>query len=126
MGRKKITADEHEINAAIGARIRLRRRVLSISQERLSEAIGVTYQQVQKYESGANRIGASHLLNLSRALDVPVSFFFDIGQGEEPSISDVNLLGRDILDLSRAFERIKSEKHRKAVISLARSLGDEP
>src|SRR5689334_21165977 len=61
----------------VGARLRLRRNMLGLSQERLGEAIGLTFQQVQKYERGANRIGASRLHELSRVLDVPVSFFFD-------------------------------------------------
>jgi transcriptional regulator with XRE-family HTH domain len=61
----------------VGARVRLRRNMLGLSQEKLGEAIGLTFQQVQKYERGANRIGASRLHELSRVLDVPVSFFFD-------------------------------------------------
>src|SRR6202012_596679 len=65
------------IDAHVGARVRLRRTLLGMSQEKLGEAIGLTFQQVQKYERGANRIGASRLYDLSRVLDVPVSFFFD-------------------------------------------------
>src|SRR3954462_12063224 len=65
------------IDIRVGARLRLRRNMLGLSQEKLGEAIGLTFQQVQKYERGANRIGASRLHELSRVLDVPVSFFFD-------------------------------------------------
>ena len=65
------------IDIHVGSRVRLRRNMLGLSQERLGEAIGLTFQQVQKYERGANRIGASRLHDLSRVLDVPVSFFFD-------------------------------------------------
>src|SRR5277367_1577262 len=65
------------IDTHVGARVRLRRTLLGMSQEKLGEAIGLTFQQVQKYERGANRIGASRLFDLSRVLDVPVSFFFD-------------------------------------------------
>src|ERR1051325_4708248 len=65
------------IDVRVGARLRLRRNMLGLSQEKLGEAIGLTFQQVQKYERGANRIGASRLYELSRILDVPVSFFFD-------------------------------------------------
>src|ERR1700686_1182510 len=61
----------------VGARVRLRRTLLGMSQEKLGDAIGLTFQQVQKYERGANRVGASRLFDLSRVLDVPVSFFFD-------------------------------------------------
>jgi len=65
------------IDAHVGARIRLRRTLMGMSQERLGEALGLTFQQVQKYERGVNRVGASRLFDLSRALDVPISFFFD-------------------------------------------------
>src|ERR1700683_3458182 len=65
------------IDVHVGARLRLRRTLLGMSQEKLGQAIGLTFQQVQKYERGANRIGASRLYDLSRVLDVPVSFFFE-------------------------------------------------
>src|ERR1700759_1086976 len=65
------------VDVHVGSRVRLRRTLLGMSQEKLGEAIGLTFQQVQKYERGANRIGASRLFDLSRVLDVPVSFFFD-------------------------------------------------
>src|SRR5205085_9597489 len=65
------------IDVQVGSRVRLRRNMLGLSQEKLGEAIGLTFQQVQKYERGANRIGASRLHDLSQVLDVPVSFFFD-------------------------------------------------
>jgi transcriptional regulator with XRE-family HTH domain len=65
------------IDIHVGTRIRLRRTLLGMSQERLGEALGLTFQQVQKYERGVNRVGASRLFDLSRVLDVPISFFFD-------------------------------------------------
>src|SRR6476620_12335762 len=65
------------VDVHVGSRVRLRRTLLGMSQERLGEAIGLTFQQVQKYERGANRVGASRLFDLSRVLDVPVSFFFE-------------------------------------------------
>ena len=75
-GRPK-TEIPNPIDVRVGARLRLRRNMLGLSQEKLGEAIGLTFQQVQKYERGANRIGASRLHELSRVLDVPISFFFD-------------------------------------------------
>src|SRR4051794_36803227 len=75
-GRPKI-GTPNPIDVRVGVRLRLRRNMLGLSQERLGEMIGLTFQQVQKYERGANRIGASRLHELSRVLDVPVSFFFD-------------------------------------------------
>src|SRR5262249_48682224 len=65
------------IDVHVGSRIRLRRTLLGMSQERLGEALGLTFQQVQKYERGVNRVGASRLFDLSRVLDVPISFFFE-------------------------------------------------
>jgi transcriptional regulator with XRE-family HTH domain len=67
----------HPIDVHVGSRVKLRRNMLGLSQEKLGEAIGLTFQQVQKYERGANRIGASRLHQLSKILDVPVSFFYD-------------------------------------------------
>src|SRR3954451_2836690 len=75
-GRPKIETP-NPIDVRVGARLRLRRNMLGLSQEKLGEAIELTFQQVQKYERGANRIGASRLYELSQVLDVPVSFFFD-------------------------------------------------
>src|SRR5579872_1601759 len=65
------------VDAHVGTRVRMRRTLLGMSQEKLGDSLGLTFQQVQKYERGANRVGASRLFELSRVLDVPVSFFFD-------------------------------------------------
>src|SRR3712207_3922396 len=67
----------NEIDAHVGSRLRLRRLLLGVSQERLGDALGLTFQQIQKYERGANRIGASRLYDLARAFDVPIGYFFD-------------------------------------------------
>ena len=71
------TGKPNAIDVHVGGRMRLRRTLLGLSQEKLGEAIGLTFQQVQKYERGTNRVGASRLFDLSRVLDVPVSYFFD-------------------------------------------------
>src|SRR6202167_6011622 len=76
LGRQK-SETPTPVDVQVGSRVRLRRNMLGLSQEKLGEAIGLTFQQVQKYERGANRIGASRLLELSRILDVPVQFFYD-------------------------------------------------
>src|SRR6187200_1628433 len=128
-GRRR-AADDDDANAKpnpidvhVGSRVRLRRTLLGMSQEKLGEAIGLTFQQVQKYERGANRIGASRLFDLSRVLDVPVSFFFDDmpadpdsiptadgsigGFGEEKSSSfePDPMAKRETLELVRAYYR---------------------
>src|SRR3954467_10378021 len=112
------------VDIHVGSRGRLRRTLLGMSQEKLGEAIGLTFQQVQKYERGANRIGASRLFDLSRVLDVPVSFFFDDmaneGAGGRGAFADTQdpfdrkeLSKRETLELPRAFEKIKDEGVRK-------------
>src|SRR4051794_1811541 len=113
-GRPKIETP-NPIDVRVGARLRLRRKMLGLSQEKLGDAIGLTFQQVQKYERGANRIGASRLYELSRALDVPVSFFFDetdpvrtpaTGSFAEPLVEAFEsdpLRETETLELVRAF-----------------------
>src|SRR6201987_1636903 len=117
-GRRK-SDKPNPIDVHVGSRVRLRRNMLGLSQEKLGEAIGLTFQQVQKYERGANRIGASRLLELSRVLDVPVSFFYDetdpvrapaIPTGfSEPSAGAVDsdpLRRRETVELVSAYYRI--------------------
>ncbi len=87
-GRMASKGFPNPIDVHVGTRIRLRRTLLGLSQEKLGEAIGLTFQQVQKYERGANRVGSSRLFDLSRVLDVPIAYFFDempgSGAGQEP------------------------------------------
>src|SRR6187401_2735678 len=100
----------------VGGRIRMRRNILGMSQEKLGEALGITFQQVQKYEKGVNRVGASRLQHIAHILQVPVEFFFDgaprapgqKGGGNAPSPSYVSdfLASSDGLALTRAFTRI--------------------
>ncbi len=127
------------IDVHVGSRVRLRRTLLGMSQEKLGEAIGLTFQQVQKYERGANRIGASRLYDLSRVLDVPVSFFFDdmpdqiqqqsprliAGVAEEPAEFEADPLSkRETLELVRAYYRIADPGVRKRVFELAKALAN--
>jgi transcriptional regulator with XRE-family HTH domain len=130
------------IDVHVGARIRLRRTLLGMSQERLGEALGLTFQQVQKYERGVNRVGASRLFDLSRVLDVPISFFFDDmpdslansfgGQAGRRTTSmmdmpegfaDDTLNRRETLELVRAYYRITDPAIRKRVFDLIKSMG---
>ncbi len=83
------------VDVHVGSRVRLRRTLLGISQEKLGEAIGLTFQQVQKYECGANRIGSSRLYDLGRVLDVPVSFFFDDMPEQAAAASPARLAAAD-------------------------------
>jgi len=118
----------------VGARVRMRRMMLSMSQEKLGDALGLTFQQVQKYEKGANRIGASRLQQISNILQVPVSFFFEgapnapghqvDGMSEAPSPAYVSdfLSTSDGLALTKAFMRIKDPKLRRRLVDLVEQM----
>jgi transcriptional regulator with XRE-family HTH domain len=128
-GKKPNPVDQH-----VGSRVRLRRMLLGMSQERLGESMGLTFQQVQKYEKGVNRIGASRLFQISRILDVPVQFFFEEApladvrspQGMAEADSEAFILeflnSREGLELNRAFVKIADPKVRKSVVDLVRAL----
>ena len=121
----------------VGSRVRLRRMLLGMSQEKLGEHLGLTFQQVQKYEKGVNRIGASRLFDLAKVLGVPVQFFYDeapsgaqaasvtiAGFSEQPDESYVvEFLGtREGLELNKAFARIEDHKVRRSIVELVRAL----
>lgn len=128
------------VDIHVGSRVRLRRTLLGLSQEKLGEAVGLTFQQIQKYERGANRIGASRLFEFSRILDVPVSFFFDdmpdvvpgeesqgawgLGDQSQASLEPDPLTRRETLELVRAYYRIGDPQVRKRLFELAKSLGN--
>ncbi len=126
------------IDVQVGSRVRLRRNMLGLSQEKLGEAISLTFQQVQKYERGANRIGASRLHELSRVLDVPVSFFFDdmdpvrapaipSGFSEPPAeaFESDPLRKRETVELVEAYYAIEDAAVRRRLLELARALAAE-
>ena len=138
------TEREHRpspIDVHVGGRVRLRRTLLGMSQEKLGDALGLTFQQVQKYERGVNRIGASRLFDLSRVLDVPIGFFFDdmpdaLGNAggmnaarrgfglaeQQEGFDDETLHRRETLELVRAYYRINDAAVRKRVFELIKSL----
>src|SRR5665647_101844 len=125
------------VDVHVGARVRLRRMLLGMSQEKLGENLGLTFQQVQKYEKGINRIGASRLFDLSQVLGVPVQFFYEelavgraqgaAGFGERPAESyAVEFLGsREGLELNKAFARISDPKVRRSIVELVRAFAGE-
>jgi len=133
-GKKK----PNPIDIHVGSRVRLRRMMTNMSQEKLGEHLGITFQQIQKYEKGTNRIGASRLQSISSVLQVPVSFFFDGAPGPSgapsPSGMEENsstymvefLSSPEGLQLNKAFSRIPDAKVRRRIVELVRSLaGDE-
>ena len=124
------------VDVHVGSRVRLRRTLLGFSQEKLGDALGLTFQQVQKYERGANRIGASRLFDLSRVLEVPVSFFFDdmaaeadssasgLSDSQQAPIDADPMAKRETLELVRAYYRIKDPTVRRRVFDLAKALAN--
>ena len=123
------------IDIHVGSRIRLRRQLMKMSQEKLGDELGVTFQQVQKYERGANRVGASRLYRLSRVLEVPVQFFFE-GLNDQTAITAMAdndqtpivydfIQSSDGVSLAESFSRIKDSKVRRRVLELVRTLANE-
>jgi transcriptional regulator with XRE-family HTH domain len=125
------------IDKHVGSRVRMRRMMLNMSQEKLGDALGLTFQQVQKYEKGTNRIGASRLQQIAHILQVPVSFFFEGaphvagtpagGMSEAPSPAYVSdfLATSDGLSLTKAFMRIKNSKLRRRIVDLVEQIAGE-
>ena len=124
------------IDAHVGTRVRLRRMLLGMSQEKLGEHLGLTFQQIQKYEKGINRIGASRLFDLSQVLGVPVQFFYEElavggaaagGFAERPAESyAVEFLGsREGLELNKAFARITDPRVRRSIVDLVRAFAGD-
>ena len=126
------------VDMHVGARLRQRRTLLGMNQTKLGDAIGLTFQQVQKYERGANRISASRLFDLSRVFDVPVQFFFDdmpnavaaslpaLGGGRAkkmPSYEPDPMATRETMELVRAYYKITDPEIRKRLYELTKALG---
>ncbi len=117
----------------VGSRIRMRRKMLGLSQEKLGERLGITFQQIQKYEKGTNRVGASRLQAMSDALEVPVSFFFPESKAsggssmeEESATFMMDFMSTsEGLDLTRAFIRIRNPKVRRKIVELVRALAED-
>jgi len=138
------SAHPDPVDIHVGARLRLRRNLLGMSQEQLGKAGGLTFQQIQKYERGTNRMGASRLFQFAKLLDVPVSYFFDDVRGERVAVhpsagfgekeqapidgaphADIELLHRrETLELIRAYYRISDVKTRRKVYELIKSMAE--
>ena len=141
--RRQKSDKPNPIDIHVGSRVRSRRTLLGMSQEKLGEAIGLTFQQVQKYERGANRVGASRLYDLSRVLDVPVSYFFDempsnalsgrpmsgrgrkgFGEAGTPFEQEKDpLIKRETLELVRAYYKIREARVRKRIFEMVKAVG---
>jgi transcriptional regulator with XRE-family HTH domain len=121
------------IDLHVGARIRMRRKILGVSQERLAEDLGLTFQQVQKYERGANRVSASKLYEIAKSLQSSVGYFFEgladttgegMAEGGEAFVHDF-LMTPEGLELASLFPRITRAKVRRRILELVRSMAEE-
>lgn len=122
----------HPIDLHVGARIRQRRKTLGMSQEMLADGIGLTFQQVQKYERGSNRVSASKLYDIGKALKAPPQYFFDGFTDEgvgEMTASEVEtavhgfLMTTDGIALAKSFPLIRGAKTRRRILDLVQTLG---
>ncbi len=127
----------HPIDVHVGSRLRIRRKILSISQTKLGDAVGLTFQQIQKYERGANRIGASRLYEFSKVLDIPISYFFNdlpielrpAGHDDRANPENIEvavldpLVEPDSIALAQAYNMIEKASIRKMLFNLAKALG---
>src|SRR5919107_2014856 len=131
-------ARSHPVDVHVGARMRQRRTLLGMSQEKLGTAVGLTFQQIQKYERGSNRIGSSRLYEFAKVLDVPVSYFFDeipsnalsgrgrkgFGKAGAPFEQEKDpLIKRETLELVRAYYKIREGRVRKRIFEMVKAVG---
>lgn len=121
------------VDRHVGLRVRLRRKELGVSQEKLADAIGLTFQQVQKYERAANRVSASKLWEMARALKTSIAYFYEglgdpataqPGAGAEQRTLHDFLLTPEGMELAAAFPKIRQAKVRRRILDLVRTLGD--
>ena len=137
-------ARSHPVDVHVGARMRQRRTLLGMSQEKLGTAVGLTFQQIQKYERGSNRIGSSRLFEFAKVLDVPVSYFFDempsnalsgrpmsgrgrkgFGEAGTPFEQEKDpLIKHETLELVRAYDKIDEERVRHSIFATVKALGE--
>ncbi|WP_297514724.1 helix-turn-helix transcriptional regulator [uncultured Caulobacter sp.] len=121
------------VDLHVGARIRMRRKILGVSQERLAEDLGLTFQQIQKYERGANRVSASKLYEIARSLHASIAYFFEgladtnsagLAESGEPFVHDF-LMTPEGLELATVFPKISRQKVRRRILELVRSMADD-
>lgn len=134
MTSKHAPRSANPVDVHVGTRLRIRRQVLKMSQEKLGDKLGVTFQQVQKYERGSNRVGASRLWKISQVLDVPVNYFFEglgecmpsaqFAEGDQMPVVYDFIRSHDGVALAMAVSKIKSKSVRRQILELARSLAE--
>lgn len=128
---------KQDIDAHIGKRLRLRRTMMGLSQDAIAKAVGITFQQVQKYEKGSNAMNARRLVEFARFMNVPVAYFFEgieqsasaeasagFAEGESEKFGHKRVSDRESLEIMKAFKRIKEQSVRKRLADLVRAVAD--
>jgi transcriptional regulator with XRE-family HTH domain len=132
MADKPAAEAAHPVDLYVGTRLRIRRKVLGLSQTQLADALGITFQQIQKYERGANRISASKLYEAARLLQAPVSYFFEgldeTGAGEDDGFAQrltLFVATPEGLELAGLFPQLQDRRLRRRVVGLVRAMAEE-
>ncbi|GLQ07294.1 helix-turn-helix domain-containing protein [Sneathiella chinensis] len=123
------------VDVHVGQQLRIKRTLLGMTQSELGDAMGLTFQQIQKYEQGSNRIGSSKLYQLSRVLEVPIGYFFE-GLSDDPTVASLPshaqhlqkdpAAKRETLELVRAFSRIEDHQIRDSIVAMVKSVSRSP
>ena len=136
---KKTKGTPSEVDVHVGQRLRVRRALLGLSQEKLADALGLTFQQIQKYERGTNRVSAGRLYDLSKILDVPISYFFEqfgksqdthalsgMADNEQQAFGGEDLMNnKETLDLIRTYYSVQDPKARKDILKFIKSMAEK-
>ena len=125
--------DPNYVDANVGVRVRMRRQLIGMSQEKLGDLLGITFQQVQKYEKGSNRVSASRLHHMSKVLGVPIQFFFDGLPEDQPdgfAESGQNAVldaaaSPEGIQLNRIFAEVSDAQKRKLIVAMAKTISDQ-
>ena len=125
--------DPNYVDAHVGSRVRMRRQLIGMSQEKLGDLLGITFQQVQKYERGANRVSASRLHHMSKVLGVPIQFFFDGLPEEQPGFGEggpANAIldaaaSPEGIQLNRIFAEVADGARRKLIVAMAKTIAEQ-
>lgn len=124
----------HPVDIHVGKRLRMRRTIMGMSQDALGTAIGITFQQIQKYERGANRMGSSRLYEFARILGVDVSYFFEeyesgnisgLAESNAPAFEHEQVASRETLEMMRAYYKISSPRVRRGLLELMKTLAED-
>lgn len=139
MVERKTKGTPNDVDAHVGQRLRVRRSLLGMSQEKLAESIGLTFQQIQKYERGTNRVSASRLYDISNVLDVPVSYFFEqlnlppsaadpirgLSDNQQEAFESDDIMNRkETLDLVRIYYSVENQEARRDIMKFIKSMAD--